>query len=74
MELEINPKWNDSIAEMYKTQWRAYFKRGLGSPTIVYGRTLEEARGNAFAYFRKNNGNLEHWPIDRIVEKVELVG
>ena len=59
---------------LYKTQWRAFYKPGLGSPTIVYGESVDEATKNALALFRKNNGILENWPADRIVDHVDFIG
>lgn len=62
------------ISIIYKTQWRAYFKKGLGNPEIVYGESENEAKRNALAFFRKNNDSLWNWPIDSIVDHVELIG
>lgn len=62
------------VQKLYQTQWRAYFKRGLGQPAVVYGETEEEALRNALVYFRKDNSNLEMWPGERIVDHVEFIG
>jgi hypothetical protein len=72
--MDIEPKMAEHPEDLYKTQWKAFFKPGLGSPTIVYGESEDEAKKNALAYFRKNNGSLENWPAERIVEKVEFIG
>lgn len=61
-------------AHLYKTQWRAYYKRGLGGPTIVYGETQEDALKAALAEYRRNSGLLENWPLNRIVDHVEYIG
>ena len=58
----------------YKTQWKAYFKPGLGSPTIVYGESEAEAKNNALAYYRYHQAAIDKWPIDRVVHKVEFIG
>ena len=62
------------ITAVYKTQWRAYFKRGLGEPTIVYGEDERVAKANALAYYRKNKILLDETPMDKIVDHVEFVG
>ncbi len=62
------------VQELYQTQWRAYFKRGYGQPTIVYGKTQEEAMANALAYFRKNDGMLDFRPAGTVIDYVELIG
>ena len=59
---------------LYKTQWRAFYKTGLGSPAIVYGESIDDAMKNALALFRKNNGILENWPVDHIVDHVDFIG
>ena len=62
------------VQKLYQTQWRVYFKRGLGQPSVVYGETEEEALRNALAFFRKDNSNLEMWPREQIVDHVEFIG
>lgn len=74
METDMETKERIDPASLYKTQWKAYFKRGLGSPTIVYGESMEEAMKNALAYYRKNSALLSEWPMDKVVEKVEYIG
>lgn len=70
-ELDNNSKPKCTI---YKTQWRAFYKPGLGSPTIVYGESIDEATRNALAEFRRTNSILDSWPIDHIVDRVEFIG
>ena len=62
------------LMALYKTQWRAYFKRGLGEPTIVYGEDEMTAKANALAYYRKNKTLVDCTPMDKIVDHVELIG
>ena len=62
------------LMTLYKTQWRAYFKRGLGEPTIVYGEDERTAKANALAYYRKNKTLVDCTPMDKIVDHVELIG
>jgi len=62
------------LTKIYNTQWRAYYKTGLGKPKIVYGESEHEAKANALAEYRKNRTLLDTWPMDRVVEKVELIG
>jgi len=64
----------EDISTIYKTQWKAHYKRGLGGPETVYGESEDEAKRNALALFRKNNDSLWNWPINSIVDKVELIG
>ena len=63
-----------TLEKLYKTQWRAYFKPGLGQPTIVYGENEETALRNALAYIRKVNDSLAFWPRARVVDHVECSG
>lgn len=74
MDLDINPKFNENAAAVYKTQWKAYYKRGFGSPTVVYGETVEEAMNNALAYYRKNTWQVDMRPAEKIVDHVEFIG
>ena len=62
------------LMTLYKTQWRAYFKRGLGEPTIVYGEDERTAKANALAYYRKNKTLVDYTPMGKIVDHVELSG
>jgi len=62
------------ITKNYKTQWKAYFKPGFGSPTIVYGESEHEARCNALAFFRKNQGLVDFRKLDEIVSHVDWIG
>lgn len=59
---------------VYKTQWLATFRRGLGKLTIVYGESEDEAKRNALAYYRKNMTMVDMKPIDSVVERVEIIG
>ena len=63
-----------NLMTLYKTQWRAYFKRGLGSPTIVYGESEDIAKRNALAYYRKNCALMSDWPIEKVVDRVDIIG
>ena len=76
MSTTIHPKMADdkTLAKLYSTRWRAYFKRGLGQPTIVYGENEEIALRNALAYIRKINDSLALWPRERVVDHVECIG
>lgn len=62
------------LMTLYKTQWRAYFKHGLGEPVIVYGEDERTAKANALAYYRKNKTLVDELPIDKIVDRVEFIG
>lgn len=64
----------EETKSLYVTQWRAYFQHGIHAPTIVYGVDETEAKKNALAYSRKNNCSLWDWPIEKIVDHVELLG
>ena len=59
---------------LYKTQWRAYYKTGLGSPKIVYGESEAEALNNALAEYRKNKTLVDPWPLDKVVDHVDYIG
>ena len=61
-------------SRLYKTQWQAYFKRGLGKPVIVYGEDERTAKANALAYYRKNKTLVDYTPMEKIVDHVELIG
>ncbi len=58
----------------YKTQWCAHFKPGFGAPTIVYGESEHEAKCNALAFFRKNQGLVDFRKLNDIVSHVEWIG
>lgn len=62
------------LTKIYKTQWRAYYKTGLGGPTIVYGESEREAMANALAEYRKSRTLVGMWPMEKVVERVELIG
>ena len=62
------------LMTLYKTQWQAYFKRGLGKPVIVYGEDERTAKANALAYYRKNKTLVDYTPMEKIVDHVELIG
>lgn len=62
------------LMTLYKTQWRAYFKHGLGEPVIVYGEDERTAKANALAYYRKNKTLVDELPMDKIVDRVEFIG
>ena len=64
----------ETKSTVYKTQWLATFRRGLGKPTIVYGESEDEAKRNALAYYRKNMTMVDMKPIDSVVERVEIIG
>ena len=64
----------NNINTIYKTQWRAYFKRGLSSPEIVYGESEDEAKCNALAYIRNINRSIWNWTIDDVVQRVDIIG
>ena len=61
-------------SKLYKTQWLAYFKNGLQAPTIVYGESEDDAKKNAFAYYRKNYGMIDTSKLDDVVKNVQFVG
>lgn len=60
-------------SKLYKTQWMAYFKPGLGSPTIVYSETEREALANALAHYRKGMALVDKWPLEKVVDRVECL-
>lgn len=62
------------LMTLYKTQWRAYFKHGLGEPVIVYGEDERTAKANALAYYRKNKTLVDELPMNKIVDRVEFIG
>ena len=62
------------LMTLYKTQWRAYFKYGLGEPVIVYGEDERTAKANALAYYRKNKTLVDYAPMEKIVDRVEFIG
>lgn len=62
------------LSRLYKTQWRAYFKRGLGKPVVVYGEDERTAKANALAYYRKNKTLVDYTPMEKIVDHVERIG
>lgn len=66
-------KTDEELKNMYNNQWRAYFKRGLGAPAIVYGINEHEAKINALAYYRKNCTPVSLLPIDKVVDRVEFI-
>ena len=72
--MEITPKMADNPERLYKTQWRAHYKKGLGSPRIVYGESEEEALRNALAEFRRTHGPIDNWPLNKVVDSVEFIG
>lgn len=60
-------------AELYSTQWKAYYKKGFGQPTVVYGRTEREALNNALAQYRKNCTMVSTLPLETVVDHVEYI-
>ena len=58
--------------KIYATQWRAYYKNGLMNTSIVYGESEDEAKKNALALYRKNQTAVDFFPIEKVVERVEL--
>ena len=68
--METKVDWS----RLYKTRWMAYFKRGLGSPTIVYGESEDEAKRSALAHYRKNYALMSDWPIEKVVDRVDIIG
>ena len=61
------------MSNVYSVKWTAYYKNGVLGPTTVYGKDVEEAMKNALAEYRKSNTMVDFWPVDRIVDRVELV-
>ena len=61
------------MSRLYETKWTAYYKNGVMGPTVVYGEDVEEAMKNALAEYRKNCTMVDFWPIERVVDRVELV-
>lgn len=57
-----------------KTQWKAFFKHGFCSPTIVYGESESEAMRNALAHYRKNKTLVDFWGIEDVVDHVDFIG
>ena len=62
------------ITKLYKTQWMAYYKSGLMSPTVVYGESEAEAMKNALAEYRKGKTLVDRWPMEKVVKKVKYIG
>ncbi|MBP5784046.1 MAG: hypothetical protein J6W16_00480 [Methanobrevibacter sp.] len=60
--------------KIYKTQWRAFYKPGLASSKIVYGESEDEAKRNALAEYRKSKTQVDTWSIDKVVDRVEMIG
>ena len=58
---------------IYKHQWRAFYKPGLGSPTFVYGESEGEAMKNALAEYRKGCTMVDMKPIEQVVDHVEFI-
>lgn len=74
MERRKNMETKVDSSRLYKTQWQAYFKRGLGKPVVVYGEDERTAKANALAYYRKNKTLVDYTPMEKIVDHVELIG
>lgn len=68
--MDIKP----DLMTLYKTQWRAYFKHGLGAPIIVYGEDERTAKVNALAHYRKNKALLDYTPMENVVDHVDFIG
>ena len=64
----------NDLTKLYKTQWRAFYKKGLGSPRTVYGESEDEALRNALADFRRTHGPIDTWPREKVVDHVEFIG
>lgn len=73
MEYNVDPKFNENAASVYKTAWKAYYKNGLANSTVVYGETIEEAMNNALAEYRKNATMIDFKTVDQVVDRVELI-
>ena len=71
--MKTNSLKANSLSNPWKTMWKAYYKKGLCSPTDVYGGSEAEARKNALAYYRKRACLVDKWTIDDVVERVELL-
>lgn len=73
---DIEPKMRtaEEVKKIYATQWRAFYKHGLGNPTIVYGENEIEATKAALAEFRRTSDCVPNWPIEKVVDRVELIG
>lgn len=63
----------DNPAELYANQWRAYYKKGFGAPTVVYGRTEQEALNNALAQYRKDCTMVSMNSLETVVDHVEHI-
>ena len=73
MEYDVNPKFNENAASVYKTAWKAYCKNGLANSTVVYGETIEEAMNNALAEYRKSATMVDFKTVNQVVDHVELI-
>ena len=73
MEYEVNPKFNENAASVYKTAWKAYYKNGLANSTVVDGETIEEAMNNALAEYRKSATMVDFKTVNQVVDRVELI-
>lgn len=59
--------------EHYAKQWKAFYNYGFGSPAVVYGKDEQTAKREALALYRKNRMFVDDRPLEKIVDRVELV-
>ncbi len=59
--------------QTYSHRWKAFYKNGVCNTSIIYGKDMDEAMKNALAEYRRHNTMVDFWPIERIVDHVELV-
>lgn len=71
---EVEVKYNDNAGDIYKHQWRAFYKNGVNNTCIVYGETEADAMKNALAEYRRNLTGMSNMPLDKVVDRVEFIG
>lgn len=60
-------------SRLYRTSWIAYYKNELLGPRVVHGESIDEAKLNALAEYRRSKTAVDTWPIDKVVDRVEIV-
>lgn len=70
---EVKVKYNEHVADLYKHQWRAFYKNGLHNTSIVYGETEADAIKNALAEYKRNATGMSMMDISKVVDRVEFI-
>lgn len=58
--------------EHYAKKWKAFYNFGFGSPATVYGKDEQTAKLEALALYRKSRAIVDEWPLEKVVDRVEL--